>query len=330
MLVFCSGIAGCGEKEYLKNFRELCGERGKEVEIHDLGSKILEIGRKDYPDLGKYELIKFPDSTVSAWRSAALESLKAEIQDDSKVHVLDAHASFWIQNGPQPAINTSYLKQLNPDLYIQIIDYEPDIHERLQANDELPEGLNLSLEEVVRWQEVERYTNRILSNHHQKPFHIIARQHPAENLYNLIFEPERPLVYQSFPISNLGDEHMEKIQAHVSNLRGVSTVYDPIEIDPADGIDDKTGELINQHTVKRDEQFIDQSDMVVVYFPEMVYSSGVEYEINYASKTGKPVWIIKPDSYVGPFTEYNCDRSFKTSEECIKQLKSADIRRQNT
>jgi hypothetical protein len=60
--------------------------------------------------------------------------------------------------------------------------------------------------------------------------------------------------------------------------------------------------------------------MIIVYFPEFIYSSGVEFEINYAAKTGKPVWIIKPKKYAGPFTEYNCDREFDSPEECRKAL----------
>lgn len=29
MLIFCNGIAGCGEKEYLEKFRALCEEKGR-------------------------------------------------------------------------------------------------------------------------------------------------------------------------------------------------------------------------------------------------------------------------------------------------------------
>lgn len=324
MLVFCTGIAACGEKEYLEKFEEFCAEQGKDVEVHALGEKILEIGRKDYPTLGKYEILDFPESTVNAWRAAALESLMSELkhhEDEDTVHVLDAHASFWIKNGPEPAINTSYLNELSPDVYVQIIDYEPDIFDRLQANDDLPEERKLSLEEVIRWQETERYTNKLLADHHQKEFFMLARQHPAETLYDIVFRPERPKIYQSFPISNVeSDEALEEVFDHVERLREHAAVFDPIEIDVQDFEDERIQQLLNNHTVKRDQQFIRQSDMVIVNFPEIVYSSGVEYEINYASRTGKPVWIIKPEGYVGPFTEYNCERDFSTSEDAIAAL----------
>ncbi|MCJ7428901.1 MAG: hypothetical protein MUP66_00750 [Candidatus Nanohaloarchaeota archaeon QJJ-5] len=321
MLVFCSGIAACGEKEYLKAFEQLCDERGKEVRIHALGERIREIGRQDYPDLGKYDLLKYPDSTVNAWRAAALEAIINEIEqtDDDVVHILDAHASFWKKNGPEPAINTSYIKRLEPDFFVQIIDYEPDIYDRLKEKDDLPEEYELSVEEVVRWQETERYTNKILADHHQRPFFVLARQHPPESLYNMIFT-DKPKVYQSFPITNLDDESLAGIKDYIEDLRPHATVFDPIEIDPQEFDDDKVMELLHNHTVKRDEQFIDQSDIVIVNFPKMVYSSGVEYEINYASRSGKPVWIIKPEGYAGPFTEYNCDREFAKPEECIEAL----------
>lgn len=161
MIIFCSGIAGCGEKEYLEKFEKVCRKKGKEVNIFYLGNKILEIGRKDYPHLNKYDLIEFPESTVNAWRAAAFESIKSNM-DDSEINIIDSHTSYWIKNGPEPAINTHYLKELDPDMYIQIIDHEPAIKKRIEENEEIPKTEKLSLEEVIRWQEVERYTNRIL------------------------------------------------------------------------------------------------------------------------------------------------------------------------
>ncbi len=319
MLIFCNGIAGCGEKEYLEKFRALCEEKGKDVRVHDLGEKILEIGRKDYPELGKYDLMGFPESTVNAWRAAAFESISSEMDDDADVHVLDAHASFWVKNGPEPAINTSYLQEVDPDVYVQIVDYEPDIRDRLQDNPELPDERKPSLEEVIRWQEVERYTNRILSDFHRRPFYVLARQHPAASLYDIAFD-ERPKIYTSFPITNLDRESLNEIGEYVDRLREHAVVFDPIEIDVREIDDDRVEELINNHTVKRDQQFIDQADMVIVNFPEMVYSSGVEYEVNYASRTGKPVWIIKPEGNAGPFTDFNCEREFNSEEACFEAL----------
>lgn len=319
MLVFCNGIAGCGEKEYLEEFRSLADDRDRDVRIHELGERILEIGRRDYPELDKYDLIGFPESTVRAWRSAAFESIKKDL-GEADVDVIDAHASFWIKNGPEPAVSTSYLSELDPDMFVQIIDYEPDIHDRLQENSDLTEENALSLEEVIRWQEVERYTNRLLSEQYDAQFYILARQHPARSLYDMLFETDRPRVYQSFPITNLDEKHLDGIKDYVDRLRDHAVVFDPIELDVRDFSDDTIAELINSHTVKRDQQFIDQADLVVVNFPEMVYSSGVEYEVNYAARTGTPVWIIKPEGHVGPFTEFTCDREFNDEQSCIKAV----------
>jgi hypothetical protein len=244
-----------------------------------------------------------------------------DIGDESTVHVLDAHASFWIKNGPEPAINPAYLNELEPDLFVQIIDYEPYIYDRLQEKEDLPEEQKPSIEEVIRWQEVERYTNRVLSSNMQKPFYFLAQQHPAESLYSLVFDDDRPKVYKSFPITNLDDESLEGVKEDVATIREGATVFDPIEIEPQQFDDERINQLLYNHTVKRDQQFINQSDLVVVNFPEMVYSSGVEYEINYASRSGKPVWIIKPEGYFGPFTEYNCDREFADVGECMEALR---------
>lgn len=320
MLVFCNGIAGCGEKEYLERFRSLTEDKDPEVRIHELGDRILEIGRRDYPEMDKYDLLSYPESTVRAWRSAAFESIKQDL-GEADVDIIDAHASFWIKNGPEPAISTSYMSELEPDMFVQIIDYEPEIHDRLQENADLDEEQQLSLEEVIRWQEVERYTNRLLSEQHGADFYILARQHPARSLYDLVFETDRPRIYQSFPITNLDQESLDGLRDYVEDLREHAVVFDPIELDVRDFEDETIAELINNHTVKRDQQFIDQADLVVVNFPERVYSSGVEYEVNYAARTGTPVWIIKPDGHFGPFTDFTCDREFNDEQAAIEAVK---------
>jgi adenylate kinase len=372
--VFCSSIAGSNEKIYLEKFKRYCENHGKEVEIFHHGQIMLELAKREYPHINKYNLINFPESSIKSLRAAAFEHIFSQMSK-KKVTIIDAHVSLWIKGAGEPAINSYYLSKFDPDMYVQIFDLPINIYKKFAMDDEILPENKPSLEELFRWHNLEMHTNKILAQEHQKPFYLIAHSQPASTLYNLIFEPRKIPIYQCYPVTHMfkKKDKMKLIQDHISKMNEIATVFDPgaVELFIPDGsgrifrryydaeldmkkfikwprvlnwlkkiggaknkkmkelakevmcylLEAHNMRLMDTEIVKRDMQLIDQSKMVVVYFPELIYSSGVEFEINYAAKTGKPVWIIKPPGYAGPFTEYNCDRAFNSPEECRKALK---------
>ena len=59
---------------------------------------------------------------------------------------------------------------------------------------------------------------------------------------------------------------------------------------------------VGEATEERDYRFIDQANAVVVYFPRMVSSKGVDAEMNHARRTGKPIYLYAPEKpREGPF-----------------------------
>src|SRR5207247_10858868 len=59
---------------------------------------------------------------------------------------------------------------------------------------------------------------------------------------------------------------------------------------------------LSEATVDRDFRFIDQADVVVVYYPRKVASKGVDAEMAHARRTGKPIYLYSPESpSEGPF-----------------------------
>ena len=321
MIVFATSIAECGEKEYLERFMKYCKKNGKDVKLFEQSKIMIDIAKKTNPNINKYTILKLPETTLNALRAAAYERILSNL-DRKAVNIISAHTSFWVKSGPEPAIDISYLMRLNPDIFIQFVDLEYDIYTAMKKNKELDEKEKLSLKEIALWQEIETYTNRLLAREHNKPFYLIgARYHPESMLYDLIFNPWKPKIYQSFPITHLDEKNKMKVLNFIKKLRKYAIVFDPIEVKHPKINDNEITELIDRYTVKRDMRLIDQSDFVVVYFPKLVYSSGVEYEINYAAKLGKQVWIIKPDVHAGPFTEYNADRIFNDPNECLEEIK---------
>ncbi len=60
---------------------------------------------------------------------------------------------------------------------------------------------------------------------------------------------------------------------------------------------------LGDQTEERDFRFIDQSEVLVAFFPEDVPSKGVERELLHAKTTGKLIYLCHPKATVagGPF-----------------------------
>ena len=74
-------------------------------------------------------------------------------------------------------------------------------------------------------------------------------------------------------------------------------------------------------TVYRDFQLIDQGTVVVVFYPEIVHSSGVVNEQAYGFRNNKYVFAVFPAENYSPFTSFFADKTFISVEALIKFLK---------
>ena len=77
---------------------------------------------------------------------------------------------------------------------------------------------------------------------------------------------------------------------------------------------------ILDQVVVRDYKLIDQSDMIVVYYPVTTLSAGVLSEINYSFTHNKEVYAIFPQEDISPFFSYYTTKVFKSVEEFISYL----------
>lgn len=114
-------------------------------------------------------------------------------------------------------------------------------------------GYNFRLIELLRWRNVEMLMTDLLSQHivpdecrkkdrKKYPFEhspIIAVRQPLSMLYSFLFDPEKPRIYVSYPISEPRriaerdgtDEPIEEINRFRSTLHEIFTVFDPVSID---------------------------------------------------------------------------------------------------
>ena len=320
-IVFCSGISGSERKQYLEEVKEYAKLNGKEIRIYDLEAYMYKVSKEYNIEFRKDSFLNLGKRSKDFLRAAAFESMLRDL-DTKFTSIVTSHATFFWKDDFSLAFDFSYLEILKPDMYITIIH---SIH-RIKENLESGGGIKLlSDEEILYWQNVECLSTRIMAQAKKKEFYLIARRQPPSTLFNLIFRPEVRRVYLSYPMSFASEEMVKKIKSFRRKLEEKFIVFDPgtvEEIEMIGKLNYRARRIVVNQTVSRDFQLIDQSDFVVAYFPEIIFSSGVDSECIHASNTGKKVWIVFPNSTIPPFTSYHADRVFKSEEEFYEFLEN--------
>ena len=302
--------------------------------------------------ISEEKILDLPISTLNWLRATVFEQILRQIERD-KTHdyVISTHTTFRWRGYLIPAFEFFYLDEIKPDLYITIIDNVYDIKYRLEASAQW-RG-RLSLREILIWQDEEIFVTKMLANYQRKLHYIIALQEPEDILYRLMYEKNVKKAYLSFPITHVTmfDEYLKQVKEFRDKLRKILVVFDPMSINdmkilaeaqkaekegkkiveitcsngdkiaiPLEEIKNASKE-VKFHTVKRDYMLIDQSDLIVVYYPVETMSPGVLSEMIYAFTNNKEVYALfgKEPS---PFFEYYSSKIFKSEEELLRNLKN--------
>lgn len=195
----------------------------------------------------------------------------------------------------------------------------------------------------------------ILANICQCHHYIIARNYGPEIIYKLMFEKQLKKVYVSFPITHIKGTPVEKevkifrdwvfenaiafdpycaisekgldtlLQAAIDDNKPsfeVETLGEKLSLDTSEV--QRIMKDIDGQIVFRDFKLIDQSDMVLAFYPtdqkgKPILSSGVERELEYGRDHGKDVYLICNSPNLSPFIR--CKKVFKTFEEAKKLFK---------
>lgn len=320
--ILSTGIAGCGEKEYFEKFSQFCQQKRKKVNIINTTDIILEVARKTNPSVNKYNLLNFPKSTTDIWYQAALDKIIQEKLDKNAINIINVHATYWWKEGPDEVVNAkilnSFFQALKPIFFIQITDGAEFIKKRIDMAAENV-GRALNMEGILHWRELESYLTKIFAQIHNKEYYLIARAQSPDTLFRLIFD-NRLKVYFSFPITFAEKKVKIKTQDFVERLEKIAIIFDPYKVEKFELFIAGLKKLGTDAIIKRDYQLIDQSDIVVAYFPKVVYSSGMITEINYANSNGKIVYLIWPNKKYSPWTIYPVRKVFFSTEDCLKEL----------
>lgn len=341
MIVWCTGISGSGRKDYLREvaaYFDGQGERCRVVEFGDLLAKVQ--GETRLADEATTLLDGNP-VVLDVQRVAAFRRLIDDLRGlpADEVAIISNHACFMRRGRLQTAVDMSLVKtHLAPlvDIYATVVDGAFDIFARQQEHAEW-RG-HLSLAEIAIWRDFETTLTQVLANYESRPFYLLARQEPPAMLYRLCQTPMPKRIYLSYPITAITQTHPELLVEAArlgERLRDAGyIVYNPMAVDdtpvslanPAllTGISAEAIEAakiyLDSQTISRDFQLIDQSDMVVVYYPTDKISPGVLSEMQHARDVRIPVFLCAFPGAISPFMGILYQEAFATPEELLHAL----------
>ncbi len=335
MRVVCTGASGSDRMGYLKSVERLAGQAGMPLEVCNVGDMMLQKASDIGSPVSREKILDLPSSSLEWLRGTVFEEIVRKAASHENT-IVATHTCFRWKKFLSPAFDTYYLSQLDPDFYVTITDDYDAIKRRLEETEQWRGRLQPW--EILVWRDEETLITKILAQNFRKPHFLIAREEPPEILFDLMFRPQRKRAYLSYPITAIEreqPEQIDKILAFLAELRKYLTVFNPLAMtelerarrlldDEATGMSAELLRMLEDQTVARDYQFIDQSDMVIVYYPVKEPSPGVLSELIYGFSHDKEVYMVFPYD-ISPFLQFYCTEIFKTGEELIEHLRTTKI-----
>jgi len=338
--------------KYLTEVSNYAQEKGKELEVIDLWEKMNEavdgcIDEATILNLPNPERMLILEKALIA-TAEEIEERKRETKP-GKCVIVAAHACFHWKTDYLKAIPEHMLRRVNPDILVTMIHNLKDIKENLDKNYS-HRFVGIDVTDILYWQnrEVEETKNWADSLRITRNNFVVARNEPAETLYKIIFEDDKKKIYLSYPMSYSGEK--AKATEMINKLRDMGyIVFDPASIDDIKYVEclmnsnpemyEGLAENVDDQTVKIDYLLIDQSDMVIVRYPQekipgyesrsdgmyIPLSVGVICEMVHGHYSGKRVYAIwLPEKDPSPFFEYYCKKYFRKEEELLEYLAESE------
>jgi len=335
MRVVCTGSSGSDRMGYLEGVEQLARQAGIPLQVCNVGEMMLQKARDIGSPVSREKILDLPSSSLEWLRGTVFEEIVRKAASHENT-IIATHTCFRWKKFLSPAFDTYYLSQLDPDFYVTITDDYDAIKRRLEETEQW--SGRLQLWEILVWRDEETLITKILAQNFRKPHFLIAREEPPEILFDLMFRPQRKRAYLSYPITAIEreqPEQIDKIMAFLAELREHLTVFNPLamtELERARRLQEgeaaeMSAELVRMledQTVARDYKFIDQSDMVIVYYPVKEPSPGVLSELIYGFSHDKEVYMVFPYD-ISPFLQFYCTEIFKTGDELIDYLRTTKI-----
>ena len=293
-----------------------------------------------------------------------LAELRRSHPGDDWAVIVGTHATFFWNSSYLEAFPDTLLAQLQPEVLFTVEHNALDAFRNLRA-DPYRRFDQISLSDILYWRDRETEETARWARGLRLPHFLVSRIEPVELLFRLLFQRRRKRVYASYPMSHVTEQERGAAQGLIQGLRRLGyVVFDPGALEDLGQI----GELVDQrqegkgvlvdfseaevahllrtagdHTVKRDYQLIDQSDLVVVYYPSVPslgvegspgqpsagahipLSAGVICEMVHGHSAGKRVYAVwLPPAEPSPFFTYHVHRTARSIPELLELVAQLD------
>lgn len=314
--------SGSGRKEHLSREVEFCARNGKNIKVYQIGQMLFEMADEQSVHLTRKNVLDRNPDTLNGLRATVLERILGRLDrelDGYDAIIISLHLWFYWRKIFRRAYNYSYLEKFHPDMFIAFVTSGTKIVNELNRREQW-KSQNLTLENVLNWQNVEVETAVGFAQLYHSKFYAVPSDQPLHTLYKLMFCPEFEPLYPSCPVTRLKKKKsLKRIWDLINWLDTRFTVLNHLYIQTGlTEIHNKDVADLAEHnqTVFRDLYWLlGPSLHEVAFFPEILPSWGVMNEVNEGVQTTKNTWLIYPGETAGPFERYFTGRIFKDEEE---------------
>jgi len=354
--VLVTGQVGLDKKPFLEEVVSLAESNDKEVLLFNVGAMMCA----EAPDIVPQRILDLPRQRLNALRRSAFKDILRAASSGANL-IVNTHATFRWKHGLFHAYDHNQIAELDPDLFITLVDNVDAVHERLDREHEIRH----TLKDILVWREEEIVVTEAMAEAvaGYGANLVMSRgdtRIAAQSLYRLMFEPHRKRVYPSFPMTHvLGNATiMREIERFRDTLAAHFITFDPGDVDEKNLLNEageatKRGEdsvtiTVNGRAVSlavgeitrvvrdidaqiyaRDFKLIEQSDMIVSYVPadadgRPILSSGVERELQHAFESTKDVYVLwRPTAEPSPFVSETATAVFRSMEELFAHFQKS-------
>lgn len=356
MIIVVTGMVGIDKKAYLAEVCRTARQRGHDILLCHVG----EMMYAEAPEIAPGRILDISLKRLHSLRRSVIKDIIAKANEHEHV-IVNTHATFRWRHGLFPAFDFYQMRQLNPDLFVCMIDGVEPLHLRLSR----AHSIVHSLKDLIVWREEEVLATQMMQQgtNPAAPFYILARgvgEPTTEMFYRLAFEPRRRKAYLSFPMTHVAGMTavLKTIEAFRASMKTILTCFDPADLEEAylpyyaeqarqAGRETLSVEVlgetvrldaaevgqierdINSQIYARDFALIDQADMIVSFIPELAdgmpaLSSGVERELQHAHEAAKQVYVIwMPKKEPSVFVTQTANKVFRSPQEALGYFETA-------
>jgi adenylate kinase len=356
MRVVVTGQVGTDKKPFLQRTGEFARAMGFDVTTCHIGDMMYA----EAPDIAPGRILDLPLSRLQSLRRSVFKDV-LRIANEKPNMLINTHATFRWRHGLFTGFDIDTMQELDADIYIVLTDNVDRMHHRLIRDGHAEH----TLKDIMVWREEEALATELLAQivRGHGAFYVCSRgegDSTAEALARLIFQPDVPKAYLSFPMTHVMDmpDTLAEIEAFRRRLKELFVCFDPADLEEKYLTDlALDAAKAGQHTVSigtpdsrstvtvadllaitgdidgqiyaRDFKLIDQADMIISLVPELPdgrpgLSSGVERELQHAHEATKEVFVIwKPTKAPSPFITGTATKVFTSVEEAMTYFASA-------